>query len=173
MGNPTGSPGKGIRSLGSRAKEHERRPLVSTQRIRSTEAREGAGEPSGRALLAGRESGHVPGSVSALGGLRPCESDFRSPSALGPRWFSWGPWPSRRRWPSGESCPVGGRCKRAHRASVGLLEAGARWGQLEWREDWQFSGDTSQAGPLTLLHPCRAKMVRRVTVERMASQGSL
>ena len=64
---------------------------------------------------------------------------------------------------------------------VGLCVAGGpgRWKlgvcQGSWRDgrisnfQWYQPG----WGPLTFLHPCRAKMVQRVIVERMASQGSL
>lgn len=49
-------------------------------------------------------------------------------------------------------------------------------GQGRWRHGRISSFGLMPAGlgqPLTLVHPCRARMVQRVTEERMASQDSL
>lgn len=48
-------------------------------------------------------------------------------------------------------------------------------GQAEEQEDWEFWGDSRHVGIslLTLTYPCRARMVLRVTEEKMASQDSL
>ena len=48
-------------------------------------------------------------------------------------------------------------------------------GQVEGWEDGQFWGDANQmkGPPLTLLHPCRARMALRGTAERTESQDSL
>lgn len=55
------------------------------------------------------------------------------------------------------------------------------WEPGVWQGRWRdgrigsFGGDANQVRgpPLTLLHPCRARMVLRVTVERTESQDSL
>lgn len=46
------------------------------------------------------------------------------------------------------------------------MGTGVLVGQVEGWEDWQFD-------LLTLFHPCRARMVLRVTAEKMESQDSL
>lgn len=52
---------------------------------------------------------------------------------------------------------------------------GLECGKLGVRQGRRRDGRIGSLGKqlLTLLHPCRARMVRRVTKERMASQDSL